>query len=135
MLTENDIIDVLKSHLEKSGYKIIQSHRTNEKGIDLIVENESEVLYIEAKGETSSKSYTSRYGKPFNNNQIKSHVSRAILASMQVLTTEHSKKKTKTAIALPDTIGHRKLVNSIMEGLNKLGIKVFWVSEGIVDTR
>lgn len=134
MLTENDIIYKLSEYLEKTGYKIIQRLSTNEKGVDLITENNEETLYIEAKGETSSKSNTNRYGKPFSSAQIKSHVSKAILASMQVLTSTHSKKKIKTAIALPDTIGHRKLINSIMEGLNKLEIKVFWVSEGGVES-
>lgn len=130
MLTENDIISLLTTYLENSGYKISQSLSTTQKGIDVIAENNNHILYIEAKGETSSREKSNRYGNAFNLDQIKSHVSRAILAAMKVLNDKPAGPKTKAAIALPDTAGHRKLLKKISNPLKTLGIKCFFVSEG-----
>lgn len=66
MLTENDIVENLSKFLKLKGYTISQQLTTNQTGIDIIAENESEKLYIEAKGETSSKETSNRFGKPFN---------------------------------------------------------------------
>lgn len=129
MLSENDVISNLTAYLEKAGYKILQALQTNQHGIDIIAENIKHILYIEAKGETSSKEHTSRFGKAFNDNQIKSHISRAILASLKVLNDKPSGSRTKVGIALPNTIGHRKIVSSIGNPLRTLGIKIFFVSE------
>jgi hypothetical protein len=129
MLTENQIVSLLKEHLERKGYEVLKTCGTGDRGIDLIAQRKTHVLYIEAKGETSSKSHSSRFGKPFSTNQIKSHVSRAILTSM-ILTDDKllSGTKKKVAIALPDNPGHRSLVEKISASLRTLKIKIYWVS-------
>ena len=129
MLTENDIVDKLSAHLQADGYEILQSLGTKEKGVDIIAKKNGQTLFIEAKGETSSKSHTNRFGKPFTKNQIKSHVSRALLASMRILTSQPAGQSTAVAIALPDTVGHRDLINEINLSLKELDIIVFWVSQ------
>ncbi|MCF6407514.1 hypothetical protein L3C95_31775 [Chitinophaga filiformis] len=129
MLTENDIVRLLSAHLKKSGYIITQSLLTTQQGIDIIAEDTKHILYIEAKGETSSKEHSKRYGNAFDGNQIKSHVSRAILASMKILHDKPAGPKTKVGIALPDTAGHRELVAKINIPLKTLGIKIFFVTE------
>ena len=128
MLTENDVIAILSKYLELNNYRIISALSTGERGIDLIAENTEHCLFIEAKGETSSKGYTARYGTPFTNNQIKSHVSRALLAAMMVLNNAKGSPKIIAGIALPDNAGHRSVVDKIRLPLNTLGIKLFWVS-------
>lgn len=132
MLTENDIVEKLSTHLEKEGYEILQSLGTGEKGVDIIAKRNRQTLYIEAKGETSSKSHTNRFGKPFTKNQIKSHVSRAILTSMKILTSKPSGQGTAVAIALPDTDGHRNLISEIYQPLKKLDITVYWINQNSI---
>lgn len=129
MLTENDVIDILCNHLKTQGYQIIKASNTSEKGVDIIAENAEYRLCIEAKGETSSKQHTARYGVAFNGSQIKSHVSRALLSALLVLNEEHNAKKLIAGIALPDNLGHRSLINKILKSLTTLGIRIFWVSE------
>lgn len=129
MLTENEIISRLTTYLVTKDYKIVQSLKTSQRGIDIIAQNNSHVLHVEAKGETSSKSHTKRFTKPFNKNQISSHVSRAILSSMILLESKPTETKIKMAIALPDNEGHRDLVKKIQTSLKTLGIAVFLVSE------
>ena len=129
MLTENDIVSKVTDYLRKSGYEIVQSLTTKEKGVDIIAKNLNHVLYIEAKGETSSMDNTNRFGSEFSPTQIISHVSRAIFASMAILHDKPAGPKTKVAIALPDNNGHWQLVTKIINPLRTLGIKVFWVTD------
>ncbi|CAL2082986.1 conserved hypothetical protein [Tenacibaculum dicentrarchi] len=128
MLTENDIVEKVTDFLETKGYRITQSLTTNQQGIDIIAETESETLYIEAKGETSSVETSKRFGLPFNRNQIKSHISVALLATMKVISSLPSGNKTKVGIALPDTEEQRIVINKINPALKKLDIRIYWVS-------
>lgn len=129
MLTENDIVEKVTDFLETKGYRITQSLTTNQQGIDIIAETESETLYIEAKGETSSVETSKRFGLPFNRNQVKSHISVALLATMKVISSLPSGNKTKVGIALPDTKEQRIVINKIIPALNKLDIRIFWVTK------
>lgn len=128
MLTENDIVEKLTNFLETKGYRIIQSLTTNQPGIDIIAETEFEKLYIEAKGETSASKTSNRFGLAFNRNQIKSHISVALLATMKVISSLPAGNKTKVGIALPDTEGQRQVINQIIPALKKLEIRIYWVS-------
>ena len=126
MLTENDVVRKVTAYLEDDGYKILQSLSTLDKGVDIIAEKDGQKLYIEAKGATSSKEDSNRFGKGFNKNQVKIHIAMAILASMKVLSI---KGHAKAAIALPDNQAHREIVKDIKNSLNTLSISVFWVGK------
>lgn len=129
MLTENDIVEKVTDFLEKKGYQIIQSLTTNQHGIDIIAENETEKLYIEAKGETSASKTSNRFGLAFNGNQVKSHISVALLATMKVISNMPAGNKTKVGIALPDIESQRQVINQIIPALKKLDIRIYWVSQ------
>lgn len=128
MLTENDIVVKLTAYLKEQGYEIVQSLSTDEQGVDIIAKGKSRKLFIEVKGETSSKSHTNRFGKQFTRAQIKSHISKAIFASMKILSSKSEGKNIVVAIALPDTKVHRELMNEIKLSIKKLKIIIFWVS-------
>jgi Holliday junction resolvase-like predicted endonuclease len=127
MLTENDVVAATCTKLQTEGFEIIQSLHTSAKGIDIIAKKGDLVLYVEAKGETSALSTTKRYGKPFNYNQIESHVSRALLTASKLLTQKQG-EYFRVAIALPNNDGHRKLINQIQLVINALNIIVIWVT-------
>lgn len=133
MLTENDVVLAVVKYLKKNGFEILSQATTIQRGIDIKAKDKkSEVhLFIEAKGATSSKPKTKRFGKPFNNNQIESHVSRAILKLMKITSNIPTNQKIKVAIALPDNEGHRKLIKKIYPSLTRLKIGVFWVKDNL----
>lgn len=126
MLTENEVVSAACAKLQELGFEIVQSLQTSEKGIDIIALKGDMTLYVEAKGETSASLTSSRYGKPFNSNQIDSHISRALLTASKLI---HQKQDEvfKVAIALPDNDGHRKVMNQIRYVLETLGIAIIWV--------
>ena len=134
MLNENDIVEILAGHLIRNGYEIIQLRKTNEKGPDIIVDHakSKQRLFIEAKGETSSKEHTNGYGNPFKKTQIRSHVAKAILASMKILSSRPAGAKTKVGMAFPITDGHKMELETVKNVLKQLDIKIFWVSRNKV---
>lgn len=132
MITENEIVEKVTDFLESKGYRITQSLTTNQQGIDIIAEKEFEILYVEAKGETSASKTSNRFGLPFNRNQVKTHISVALLATMKVISSLPAGSKTKVGIALPDTEEQRLVINKIIPALKKLEIKIFWVTNNTV---
>ena len=126
-LTENDVVQAIAAHLQSQGDKLVQQRTTDQRGIDVIAESPETTWYIEAKGATSSKKGTSRYGKSFDTGQINSHVSRAIYTAMKIAGIRPAGDRTRVALGLPENLGHRKMVAPVRESLGQLGIAVFWV--------
>lgn len=128
MLTENDVVTAVATHLTKQGYHIDKALTTVERGIDIVAKRQStgERLLIEAKGGTSSKEATARFGKPFTLNQARSHVSVAFYCAAK-LYHRHSSENVKVALAFPDDSAHRGLVDDISSALDVLGVGVFFV--------
>ena len=111
MLTENDVVTAVSNYLIEKGYTIDQALTTSQQGIDIVATHPVHGRYlVEAKGSTSSKKGSSRYGIEFNNNQIKTHIGMAILKSFQTI---QFNKYAEVVIALPDNTGHRKLIESM----------------------
>jgi hypothetical protein len=129
MLTENDVIISVCQKLREIDFEIIQSLHTSEKGIDIIAKKESYYLYVEAKGATSASPNSNRFGKPFNQNQIENHIARALLTVSKLMSKNIGKLNIGVAIALPDNLGHRKIIGQIDHALKILEIKVFWVKD------
>lgn len=132
MLTENDIVESVSQFLKSKNYDIIQSLKTNEQGIDIIAKEGNELLFIEAKGETSSVKTSKRYGLPFTRNQIRNHISVAIFACMKVITKNQGQQNVKVGIALPDTKIQREILNSVLPALKSMKILIYWVGESEV---
>ena len=128
MLYESDVIDSVCDLLMSYNYSILQKLGTNETGEDIIAEKDGLKIYIEAKGETSSKNSTNRYGKPFSSSQVFTHVSKALFKAVSLITKE-SEAELKSGMAFPKTNIHISNVNKIKYAIEKLGIIVFMVDD------
>jgi hypothetical protein len=127
-IKEMDVIECVANYLEVKKHFTIMSkvNATQEHGVDLIAVSPGGriKLYIEAKGQTSSDPRTKRYGKEFNENQKKVHLGKALLNTCQCL-----EKGEMAGIALPDDKINCKLIDSIGDTINRLGIIVFLVNK------
>lgn len=128
MLTEDDVVKAVAAHLKSEGYCVESTCSTGERGVDIVAIHSAtnRRLLVEAKGGTSSKSTTARYGSPFTPNQAKSHVSVAFYYAAK-LRQRHSAEGAEIAMAFPDDPQHRMLVDDITSALDTLGISVFFV--------
>jgi hypothetical protein len=127
-LSENDVVDAVCSFLVASGYSIQQRRLTTETGDDVRAARSSTpalLLSIEAKGATSARATSVRFGKPFDSAQVRVHVAEAVFKAVQVLSRPD--EDAQAGIALPDNRLHRNLVATVQPILDELGVVLFWV--------
>ena len=127
-MTENEVIAHVTQYLEMIGFTIEQSLSTDQRGIDIIASHETGVrCLVEAKGGTSSKADSNRYGKPFSRNQVRTHISVALLKCLQL--KEQFDDDTIICIALPDDRIHKEILETIKTSVNELGISTLLVDQ------
>ena len=124
VLYEDDVTDAVCAELERRGWSISQRLRSTERGDDIIADRDGQRFVIECKGETSADSRTNRYGKPFDPGQVNSHVSRAMLRAMRVVSEGHL-----AGVAFPEERRHRIEVDKVRIAVERLGVVVCWVTE------
>lgn len=122
ILDENAVIQLMIKYLNDKDYEIIKFANTNEKGIDIEAKKDNQVMYVEAKGATSSKINSSRFGKIFNRNQVKTHIGRALLTALS------QPAEIISAIALPSDDYHLSEIEKIRHRLEKTEIQIYFVS-------
>lgn len=125
MLTENDVIKTVCKYLQRKDYRIISVAHTTEKGHDNVASHPcGEMLYIEAKGETSTLKTSKRYGIPFSSKQITSHYARALLKTLITISPGKS-----AGIAVPHIQAYERLIHSTKHVLLAFNIKVYLVNQ------
>jgi hypothetical protein len=127
-LTENDVVQAVAARLRSDGYRIDRALSTTEHGIDIVGVHErtNRKIFVEAKGGTSSKATTNRYGQGFTPNQAKSHVSVALYCAARLHETADA-EDADIALAFPDDPAHRKLLKNISKALRALDVAVYFV--------
>lgn len=128
MITENDVIDYVERHFVKQGGKTESKANTKQKGIDLIIDFQDKKFFIEAKGETSSKEHSNRYGQAFTTNQITNHIARAIFTTLK-LQSKNENKNEVYIIAFPNTAQHKIQLEKISARLKKINIEIYLVNK------
>jgi hypothetical protein len=125
MLTESQVINSVCRLLETKGFHVIRQLSESEQGIDIeaVAPDGKTKVSIEAKGETSSKPTTARFGKPFDSKQVFDHVAKAFYCAAR-----DGSLGMMAGIALPKNVAHVKCVQKILPALRRLSIEVFWVS-------
>src|ERR1700752_2210250 len=104
----------MSKYLMNLGYRIDRQLTTLEQGIDIEAMNiaNGRRLLVEAKGGTSSKEGTARFGKSFSLNQAKTHVAVAFYCAAKML-QKFAPSRAQVALAFPDDKNHRQTVNAI----------------------
>jgi hypothetical protein len=132
MLTESKVIAATSRFLISNGFRVTQTLSELEHGVDIeaIAPDGRTKVSIEAKGETSSKSTTARFGKPFDARQVFDVVSKAFYCAAR-----DGSSGLMSGIALPKSEAYVKCVQKILPALKKLGIEVFWaLRDGSVES-
>ncbi|MHB1342705.1 MAG: hypothetical protein ACYC5F_11125 [Thermoleophilia bacterium] len=85
-------------------------------------------IYIEAKGATSARESSERFGKPFDSAQVRVHVAEAVYKCLQVLSRGPTDHEVTAGLALPANQVHKSQLASVEPMLASLDVAVFWVS-------
>ena len=128
MLSENDVIQAVCNFLKYHGYRVTSRTTTKQHGVDIVAHHEEtgNQFFIEAKGQTSSKENTKRFGKPFNSAQVKVHVAEAFYQVTSLLRKDLIGSR-RIAMAFPETSIHKRYLDRIRPAICHLGIEVLLV--------
>jgi len=124
MLTESEVIASVCRFLKKNRFRVTRFLSETERGIDIqaLTPDGKQHVSIEAKGETSSKAGSGRFGKAFDSGQAWDHVSKAFYCAARDCSIGLI-----SGNALPKNERHVKFVQKILPALKQLRIEVFWV--------
>ena len=131
MITENEVVSAVCNHLEQGGYEIVRRATTTDRGPDIVAKQRRDgtLLYVEAKGATSARQGSARFGKPFESAAVRVHVAEAFFTASAVAAAEGTDQ---AAIALPANDQHRHYLGPVRPAIKKLDIRVFWVDAELV---
>src|SRR3954470_14031865 len=87
IMDENKVITAVCAWLDAGDYDVRQRLATTEQGIDIIARHRASgrMLYIEAKGGTSSREGSPRFGKPYSQSQVFDRVAKGVFTALQLL--------------------------------------------------
>jgi len=134
-LDENAVVTAVGKHLTLAGYEIKQQLGTTEHGIDVIaLHPHSNVrVLVEAKGGTSSRLGSKRYGKPYTQNQVFDRVAKGVFTCLQLRTENPDKNMVRVILAIPEKPSHfKRYVASVAPSLESAGIEVWFAQEGLL---
>ena len=132
-MDENEIVDAVCAHLERTGFRVTQKLSTVQQGVDIIAAHPSSGrrLLIEAKGGTSSREGSNRFGKPYTQSQVFDRCGKGVFTALKLRAQEPA--HTTTVLATPDSRWFRSYLGDVAPLLRPLGIEVWVVSEaGVV---
>ena len=125
-LTEDEVILLLIDWLKSKDWVITDYCLGHTRGIDITAKKNSDVLYIEAKGARASSSSPIRKRKKFDSGQIRGHLGKAIVKSVE---TQIKHPSSIVAIAHPMDVDLFNICDPVFNELEKLKIYKFWVSK------
>ena len=127
-MNENHVIAELKKYLHARDHLLISECSTVMQGIDLVMKKGNQEIWVEAKGSTSSRENSNRFGKVFNDAQCHDHFSRAFFKACQMRDeAKQSKKDVRIAMAFSHTKHYQKYCDRVNATRKELGIELFWV--------
>jgi hypothetical protein len=132
-MDENAVIAGICKYLELGGYEVQQRLHTTQQGIDVMAQHRQtgRAIVIEAKGATSSREGSARFGQGFTATQVFDRVAKGVFTTLELRAKFPDLTKTDVALAVPDTSGFRKYLNRVKEQLRAAGLRVFLVGEDL----
>ena len=85
-------------------------------------------VFIEAKGATSSRVTSKRYGKMYGSAEVRINVAEAFYTASAV--AGRGEANVRAGIAFQDDDMHRRYVEPLLPACSRLGIELYWVAIG-----
>jgi predicted nuclease with RNAse H fold len=129
---ENAVIHAICEYLSAGGYKIVQKLGTTEHGVDVIAEHPGTHVraLVEAKGGTSSRDGSERFGKPYTQTQVFDRVAKGIFTCLQMRTENPDKNAVRVILAVPEKpVYFLKYISKVISSLERAGIEVWYAKD------
>ena len=132
-LNEDEVVAALCRELIATGFEIEQQLTTKDKGVDVIAQHpQTKVrVFVEAKGGTSCRRNSERFGKPFSSEQVFGRVARGVFTCLQLREKYSNKAHNRIVLAVPDTRQFQMKVATVATQLEAAGIEVWLAKEQV----
>ncbi|MGA8534369.1 MAG: hypothetical protein WB615_09715 [Candidatus Tumulicola sp.] len=127
-MDENQVVNAVCAALKARGWKIVSQCDTSQAGVDILARRDPVTLHVEAKGNTSSKQASNRFGMPMTGTQLFIQVAAALLKTAELRCLNPGDE---VAIALPTDERLRARIARIAPVLEASRIGVLWVAESL----
>jgi hypothetical protein len=87
------------------------------------------MAYIEAKGGTSSRDGSARFGKPYTQTQVYDRVSKGVFTTLQLRAQHPDREEADVILVVPDSKYFRRYLGSVAGQLSAAGVAVLFVDE------
>jgi hypothetical protein len=127
-MDENAVVDSVCARLEALGCKVTQRLTTIEKGVDITAYDPKggQQYFIEAKGGTSSRKNSPRYGRPYSQPQVFDRVAKGVFTCLRLREEHPDREKEHIILAVPDTSQFRSYLSLVNGQLEAAGIEVWF---------
>jgi len=126
-MDENQIIAATIQILKLDGYSICSSCSTTQRGVDIIAEKSDTTVLVEAKGGTSSRSKSSRFGKPYTQSQVFDRVAKGVFTCLQ-LRSKHRNIKDRVILSVPKSEWYLRYLDEVLRrDLFTAGVEVLFI--------
>ena len=129
-MDENDVVKQTCNLLEEQGLVIKKRLSTIERGVDIVAENprNGNTTYVEAKGGTSSRIGSARYGKPYSKSQVFDRVAKGVFTCIRLRAQYPSRESSRILLSVPDERLFRSYLEPVFMELKEAGIEIMFVS-------
>lgn len=124
MLTKEAVVEYAEEFLKLDGYHVNYADTSS----DLALFKGTQVLKVVAIGAVNDAGSTSKKGKGFNKNQIRTNLALALYEVSKQMTLDKNHQN-EYIIVIPDSKLYNKLANEIIQGFSVLNIRVLLTSE------
>ncbi len=116
-LDENEIVEAMCAFPAQSGFELSQRLHTTQQGVDNEATHAASGrrLYMEAKGATSSRMGSPRFGKVSTPTQVYDRVAEAIYAELCLRAAHPKALSEQVVLAVPDSPLFRKRLEIVRE--------------------
>ena len=128
-MDENAIVNETCKYLEAQGFVISQRLSTIERGVDIVANDPSSgcTLLVEAKGGTSSREGSARFGKAYTQTQVFDRVAKGVFTCFQLRAKHPDRSQYRVVLAVPDSRWFCSYLEPVVPELKAAGIEAVFV--------
>ena len=132
-MDENAIVDAVCARLVREGCEILSRCTTTQRGIDIVARAANgQHYYVEAKGGTSTREGSARFGKAYVPSQIFDRVAKGVFTCLQLRSKHPDASRERVVLALPDEERFSAYIESVELQLRAVAIEVWYISDAKV---
>ena len=127
VLDEDFVVGAVCTHLAGRGYEIRQRLTTKQRGIDIIAVKAAVTWWVEAKGATSTRRGSPRFGSAFDAAQVFDRVAKGVYTALALRGDPARPPGARIGVAFPQLPAFESQIRRVASALREMEITIFLV--------